>query len=96
MSLSEKTDLLRLMLSQNARISWEIPHAQHRAEQRQVPRYLAERVLRIGEVRVVRNSGTARERWLVLGVPSGERALAVIVAPGRKGVIRVITVYWKK
>lgn len=87
--------MLRRMVAEGARISWEYPHAQERARERCIPKFLAERVLRTGEVRAVRSPGTSRERWRVVGRPDNERELIVVIALGRDGVLRVVTVFDK-
>ena len=83
------------MLARGARISWEYPHANDRARQRGIAKFIAERVIRAGEVVAVRNGGTRRERWRVRGPTTEDRALIVIIAPDGNSVVRVVTAFWK-
>lgn len=86
-----ETARLKAMLAARARISWEVPHARHRATERKVPIFVAERVIRSGVV-TRRDEVDDQERWRVSGTDPDGRPIDVVVAPIGRDVLRVITV----
>lgn len=92
MDLQRETFELQAMVVRGVRISWEIPHAQERALERDIPIFEAERIIRTGTVVRVEVEGSGAIRWRVAGYDSDERPVDVVVKPIRDEVLRVVTV----
>lgn len=83
---------LKAMVVAGARISWEIPHARERAEERGVPIFEAERIIRSpGDCRRTLTE-TGEERWRASGFDSDGRPVDVVVKPVGDLTLRVVTV----
>jgi uncharacterized DUF497 family protein len=80
------------MVEAGARISWEIPHAKRRAAERDVPIFVAERIVRAGVVTDLSVEADGHERWRVSGRDPDGRPVDVVVTPVGGDVLRVITV----
>jgi len=82
---------LRALVVQGIRISWEIPHAEQRAIERDVPKFEAERIIRRGTVTRIETEPSGQVRWRISGSDSDDRPVDVVVKPiGR--TLRVVTV----
>lgn len=83
---------LRALVVEGVRISWEIPHAEQRAIERDVPKFEAERIIRTGPViKTELDPIDGRTRWRVTGTDTDGRPVDVVVkAVGR--VLRVVTI----
>ncbi len=82
---------LKALVVQGAKISWEIPHAEQRAIERDVPKFEAERIVRFGVVTRIDTEPTGQSRWRISGSDSDGRPVDVVVKPvGR--TLRVVTV----
>ena len=80
------------MVVNRARISWEVPHARQRARERQVPVFVAERIIRsVLNVRIT-TAQDGSTTWRVSGCDSDGRPIDVVVFPASPEVIRVVTV----
>ena len=91
MTPEQATFELRAMVVKGARISWEIPHAEQRAFERDVLKVEAERIVQTGTVVKTDPDRDGRIRWRVAGRDSDGRSVHVVVkAVG--SVLRVITV----
>jgi hypothetical protein len=82
---------LKALIMQGARISWEIPHAEQRAAERDVPRFEAERIVRMACVIRIDMEPSGQSRWRVRGCDADGRPIDVVVKAVR-GTIRVVTV----
>ncbi len=83
---------LKAMVVGGSRISWEVPHARERAQQRNVPVFVAERIIRAARAVRVTTAGDGSETWRVSGTDPDGRPIDVVVHPAAPAVIRVITV----
>jgi len=93
MGLDEQaTYRLKAMVMDSARISWEVPHSKMRAAQREVPIFVAERIIRAVESLRVTKSEDGSITWRVSGHDPDGRPVDVVVFPASPSVIRVITV----
>lgn len=83
---------LKALVVEGARISWEVPHARQRARERDIPVFIAERIVRaVGSVRVTL-AQDGSETWRVSGSDPDGRPVDVVVCAATASVIRVITV----
>lgn len=83
---------LHALIMEGVSISWEVPHARERAEERDVPLFEAERIVRRGTVVKIETIGTDEVRWRVAGCDSDDRPIEVVVRPVRDKKLVVITV----
>ena len=83
---------LRAMVVEGARISWEKPHARQRAQERNVPVFVAERIIRAATTLRVTTASDGSLTWRVSGVDPDDRPVDVVVFEASPQVIRVITV----
>jgi uncharacterized protein DUF4258 len=91
MTPEKATFELKAMVVEGVRISWEIPHAEQRAIERDVPKFEAERIVRTGTVIKTEPDPNGPIRWRITGTDSDGRPVDVVVkAVGR--VLRVVTV----
>lgn len=82
---------LRALVVQGVKISWEIPHAEERAIERDVPKFEAERIIQRGAVIRIETEPSGQVRWRISGSDSDERPIDVVVKPISR-TLRVITV----
>lgn len=83
---------LKMLAVLGARISWEVPHARQRAQERNVPVFVAERILRNPAAVRITLGEDGSERWRASGLDPDERPVDVVVVVTAEEVIRVITV----
>ncbi len=79
------------MLAAGARISWD-RHAKRRTVERDVPTFVAERILGRGVVTSLDLDASGTERWRVSGRDEDGRPVDVVVQPVGDDVVRVVTV----
>jgi uncharacterized DUF497 family protein len=91
MTPEKATFELRALIVEGVRISWEIPHAEQRAIERDVPKFEAERIIRTGVVVRTEPDPSGPIRWRIAGTDSDGRPVDVVVKAVR-GALRVITV----
>jgi hypothetical protein len=82
---------LRALIVRGARISWEIPHAEQRALERDLPKFEAERVIQRGIVTRIDTEVRGQLRWRISGEDSDGRPVDVVVKP-IGSTLRVLTV----
>ena len=92
MAYPQESDTLRRMLRSGARISWEVPHARQQAKTRDVPVFVAERIIRGCSVRRIEIDPDGSDRWRLSGRDPDGRPVDVVVKPVEDHTIRVITV----
>ena len=90
-SESAATFELHAMAVRGMRISWEVPHARERANERDVTIFEAERVVRSGSVVRV-DADTSGTRWRIEGFDVDLRPIHVVVKVVGAAILRVITV----
>lgn len=91
MAHHQETARLKAMLAAGARISWD-RHATRQAAERDVPKFIAERILRRGAVTLVEIFASGEERWRVSGHDTDGRPVDVVVSPVGDDTVRVVTV----
>jgi hypothetical protein len=92
--MEDQTALFRLraMIVDGCRISWEVPHAKQRANERHIPLFAAERIIRQAQALRITMAGDGTQTWRVSGFDPDERPIDVVVFPASQNTLRVITV----
>lgn len=88
----QETAKLRKLTQAGHPISWEVPHARKQAKDRDVPLFVAERIVRSGAVTDVMVEPSGVERWRVSGRDEEGRPIDVVVVEVEASYLRVITV----
>lgn len=85
---------LRAWLKAGARITWDSHHANYRVQTRDVPKFLAERIINTGAVTRVSIEVTGEERWTMSGHDPDGRPIDVVIE-ATSASVAVITVIRK-
>lgn len=85
------------LVTNNAPISWEVPHSVEQAQNRDIPQFVAEQIIRrLDHVSpTYPNPQTDAPRWLISGIDDDERPINIVIEIKNDKIIIVITVIRK-